>query len=118
MHGGPFEHQVGHARYCPAYHFFESDCRFKESIYDPASPHRVRDACRIHICVQDPYGDIPQEAKQTIDSLIYALHRMVLYERIHEDELKSYKDQAMDAAIRSCEPLMDRLIEGDDAKKT
>lgn len=51
------------------------------------------------------------DAKQTIDSLIYAVHRVVLYERFYSEDMQYQRDEALDAVIRSSEAIMDRLLE-------
>lgn len=108
--GGPAKHHIGTARYCTQYHYYESCCKFRTSIIDPVSNRSVPDLCRVQVCVQDAQGNIPQEAKQTIDSLIYALHRLVLYERFYASDMVDHREVALDAAIRSCETLMNKLL--------
>lgn len=69
-----------------------------------------RDTRQVRIAYDDPHGNIPEEAKQVIDALVYALNRVVLHEQFDDILLQDLHDQTIDAAIRSCEALMDKLI--------
>lgn len=110
MYGGPLNHEVGQTRYCPRYHFLEIVSQYKQAVYDPLSSLNYPGAFRVHILVQHPKGHIPEEAKQTIDSLVYAVHRVVLYNKPDSDEVRELRTTAANAAIRSCEPLVELLL--------
>jgi hypothetical protein len=75
-----------------------------------ASTHSNEDAYTVRIQLHDPKGNLPQEAREVIDALVYALHRVVLYERIDQIDMAYYKEQATQAALRSSERLLDRLL--------
>jgi hypothetical protein len=100
----------GKARYCRNYHYFESSCAFGLEGNVIAPDLEWRDVRKIRIVYDDPEGNIPEEAKQVIDALVYALHRVVLHEHLDDTIVQDLHVQTVDAAIRSCEALMDKLI--------
>jgi hypothetical protein len=110
LHGGPLGHRVGEVSYCSSYHYFVSICKYRQRIFDTVTAHSTEDAYTVKVQLQDPKGQLPREAREVIDALVYALHRVVLYERIDEIEMAYYKDQATQAALRSSERLLDRLL--------
>jgi hypothetical protein len=110
MYGGPLEHREGQIAYCQRYHYFSSICKFRHRVFDAVTPESREDAYVIRVQLQDPRGNLPREAREVIDALVYALHRVVLYERIDEIDMQYYKEQATQAALRSSERLLDRLL--------
>ena len=97
MHHGPLAHMRSQVRYCVAYHYFE---------YDSCIRHSVR----TQMTYEDPHGQLPREAREVIDALGYAMHRVVFYQHIDAETLQRYRDEGMDKAIRSCERLADRIL--------
>jgi hypothetical protein len=110
LQGGPLDHRLGHVSYCARYHYFSSVCKYRQRVFDMASTHSNEDAYTVRIQLHDPKGNLPQEAREVIDALVYALHRVVLYERIDQIDMAYYKEQATQAALRSSERLLDRLL--------
>lgn len=110
MRFGPLSMRSGKARYCRGYHYFESICTFGIESGQLAPEMEPQEVRRIRIVYDDPRGNIPVEAKQVVDAMVYALHRVVLHEHIDDVLLRDLRNQTLDAAIRSCETLMDKLI--------
>jgi hypothetical protein len=112
LHFGPLSMRSGRVRYCRKYHYFESSCTFGLEGNIVAPGQDWQDTRKVQLLYDDPQGHIPEEAKQVIDALVYALHRVVLHECFDDILVKDLHDQTVDAAIRSCEALMDKLIGG------
>ena len=105
---GTLHMRSGKVRYCTYYHYFESTCLFG---WFDHHKNDWRDVRRVRVRYDDRHGDIPEEAKQVIDAQIYALHRVVLHEHCDDVFIQELRDKTVDAAIRSCETLMDRLLD-------
>jgi len=110
LQGGPLDHRLGEVAYCQRYHYFSSVCKYRQRIFDAVTARSTEDAYTVKVQLQDPKGNLPRETREVIDALVYALHRVVLYERIDEIDMQYYKEQATQAALRSSERLLDRLL--------